>query len=177
MNRSWGKNSRSLHSASSRCSLRPESSRKHLIVRIAGVLRLRAIKPFVMRQICEALRSRMTMGRAALPAGDWLLVKRTAGPSASLGGCDFLRLRPESSEQHPPMVIAGVLRLRAINPSLCDRSARRFAPTARRGRQDDGFVWGGRLLAVIALPTRKKAFAGCGGEQRKGASPHLVQPM
>ena len=176
MNRSWGKNSRSLHSASSRCSLRPESSRKHLIVRIAGVLRLRAVS----HSLCDRSARRFAQddnGEGALPSGDWLLVKRTADPSASLGGCDFLRLRPESSEQHPPMVIAEVLRLRAINPSLCDRSARRFAPTARRGRQDDGFVWGGRLLAVIALPTRKKAFAGCGGEQRKGASPHLVQPM
>ena len=72
MNRSWEKNSRGLHSASSRCSLRPESSRRHLIVRIAGVLRLRAIKPFVY-----------------------------------------------------------------------DRSAKRFAPTASRGRQDDGFAEGG----------------------------------
>jgi hypothetical protein len=31
--------------------------------------------------------------------------------------------------------IAGVLRLRAIKPSVCDRSAKRFA-------QDDGFVRG-----------------------------------
>jgi hypothetical protein len=32
-----------------------------------------------------------------------------------------------------------------LSPGLCpitDRSARRFAPTARRGRQDDGFVGG-----------------------------------
>jgi hypothetical protein len=32
-----------------------------------------------------------------------------------------------------PTSIAGILRLRAINPPVCDRSVRRFA-------QDDGFV-------------------------------------
>jgi hypothetical protein len=42
-------------------------------------------------------------------------------------------LWPESSEQHLPKNIAEVLRLRAVEPSLCDRSARRFA-------QDDGLV-------------------------------------
>jgi hypothetical protein len=42
-------------------------------------------------------------------------------------------LRPESSQEHPPASIAGVLRLRAIKASVCDRSAKRFA-------QDDGFV-------------------------------------
>jgi hypothetical protein len=40
---------------------------------------------------------------------------------------------PESSQEHLPTSIAGVLRLRAINPPVFDRSARRFA-------QDDGFV-------------------------------------
>jgi hypothetical protein len=34
-----------------------------------------------------------------------------------------------------PRSIAGVLRLRAIKLSVCDRFAKRFA-------QDDGFVWG-----------------------------------
>ncbi len=62
------------------------------------------------------------------------------------GGCDFFNfpdsLWPESSEEHLPASIAGVLRLRAINPLLCDRSAGRFAPTARRGRQDDAFPEG-----------------------------------
>ena len=48
--------------------------------------------------------------------------------------------RPGSSEEHLPTSITEVLRLRAIRPSVCDRSATRFAPTARRGRQDDGFV-------------------------------------
>src|ERR1700760_2317109 len=60
----------------------------------------------------------------------------TADPSASPGACDLFifrcRSRPESSQEHLPTSIAGVLRLRGINPSLCDRSARRFA-------QDDGF--------------------------------------
>jgi hypothetical protein len=46
-----------------------------------------------------------------------------------------LRSRPESSQEHLPGSIAGVLRLRAIRPLLCDRSAKRFA-------QDDGFVRG-----------------------------------
>jgi hypothetical protein len=44
-------------------------------------------------------------------------------------------LWPESSEEHPPTSIAGVLRLRAISSPSCDRSARRFA-------QDDGFEEG-----------------------------------
>ena len=51
--------------------------------------------------------------------------------SAALGVCDFFNfpcsLWPESSEEHLPTSIAGVLRLRAINPLLCHRSARRFA--------------------------------------------------
>jgi hypothetical protein len=56
----------------------------------------------------------------------------------TLGVCDFIfrcSLRPESSQEHLPTSIAGVLRLRAIKPSVCDRSAKRFA-------QDDGFVGG-----------------------------------
>jgi hypothetical protein len=44
-------------------------------------------------------------------------------------------LWPESLEEHLPASIAGVLRLRAVNPSLCDESARRFA-------QDGDFVEG-----------------------------------
>jgi hypothetical protein len=52
-------------------------------------------------------------------------------------------LRLESSQEHLPTSIAGVprprsgqaLRLRAIKPTVCDRSAKRFA-------QDDGFVGG-----------------------------------
>ena len=99
---------------------------------------------------------------------------------APVGGCDFFNfncgLWPESSEEHLPTSIAGVLRLRAINPPLCDRSARRFAqddaflqgtkqhlvgckkqekiekvtgsPTARRGRRDDNYV---DLLRSIPL--------------------------
>jgi hypothetical protein len=67
------------------------------------------------------------------------VIKKTADPSASLGACDFFNfpcsLWLESCEEHLPTSIAGVLRLRAIDPPLCDRSARRFA-------QDDGFVEG-----------------------------------
>jgi hypothetical protein len=44
-------------------------------------------------------------------------------------------LRSENFQEHLPTSIAGVLRLRAIKPSVCDRSAKRFA-------QDDGFVGG-----------------------------------
>jgi hypothetical protein len=44
-------------------------------------------------------------------------------------------LRVESSQEHLPTSIAGVLRLRDIKHSVCDRSAKRFA-------QDDGFVKG-----------------------------------
>ena len=40
---------------------------------------------------------------------------------------------PESSQEHLPTSIAGVLRLRAIKPFVYDRSAKRFA-------QDDGLV-------------------------------------
>jgi hypothetical protein len=75
---------------------------------------------------------------------------------------------PESCEEHVPISIAGVLRLRAVSPVLSDPSARRFAqdddsvvgiknigssakntkrskkctssPTAGRGRQDDDSV-------------------------------------
>jgi hypothetical protein len=42
-------------------------------------------------------------------------------------------LRPESSQEHLQTRIAGVLRLRAIKLSVCDKSAKRFA-------QDDDFV-------------------------------------
>jgi hypothetical protein len=66
---------------------------------------------------------------------------RHAGTSplryAPVGACDFFDLTCslwlESSEEHLPTSIAGVLRLRAISRPLRDRSARRFA-------QDDGFV-------------------------------------
>jgi hypothetical protein len=50
-------------------------------------------------------------------------------------------LRPESSQEHLPTRIAGVLRLRAIKFSVCDKSARRFA-------QDDGFVGGLKGLEI-----------------------------
>jgi hypothetical protein len=57
-----------------------------------------------------------------------------SGATTSRGRRDDC-LRPESSQEHLPTSIAGVLRLRAIRPSVCDRSAKRFA-------QDDGFVGG-----------------------------------
>ena len=62
-----------------------------------------------------------------------------AGNPGTLGGCDFFSFScsesSESSKEHPSTSIAGVLRLRAINPALCSTSARRVA-------QDDGFVEG-----------------------------------
>ena len=72
--------------------------------------------------------------------------------SASLGVCDFFifrcSLRPESSQEHLPTSIAGVLRLRAIRPAVCDRSAKRFA-------QDDGFVGGLKYSWLDMQKTRK----------------------
>ena len=47
-----------------------------------------------------------------------------------------------------PTSIAGVLRLRAIKPSVCDRSARRFA-------QDDDFV-GGLEIQVVGYAENAK---------------------
>jgi hypothetical protein len=44
--------------------------------------------------------------------------------------------------------ITGVLRLRAIKPSVCDRSAKRFA-------QDDGFVGGLKYSWLDMQKTRK----------------------
>ena len=49
----------------------------------------------------------------------------------------------ESLEEHLPMSIAGVLRLRAMSRPLCDKFARRFA-------QDDGFVGGEKLTVSCA---------------------------
>jgi hypothetical protein len=46
-----------------------------------------------------------------------------------------------------PISIAGVLRLRAIKPIVCDRSAKRFA-------QDDGFV-GGLKIQLIGISIEK----------------------
>src|ERR1700733_1495195 len=49
-------------------------------------------------------------------------------------GCDFFQVWwPEGPEEHRPTSILGVLRLRARDPLLSDRSARRFA-------QDDDSV-------------------------------------
>ena len=69
-----------------------------------------------------------------------------------LGACDFFDLACslwlESSEEHLPTSIAGVLRLRAISRPLCDRSARRFA-------QDDGFVGGEKHPVSYAENTKR----------------------
>ena len=46
--------------------------------------------------------------------------------------------------------IAGVLRLRAIKPSVCDRSAKRFA-------QDDGFVRGLEIQLVGYAENTKRS--------------------
>jgi hypothetical protein len=60
----------------------------------------------------------------------------TPGQVAPVAACDFFDIpcssSLESSELHLPTSIVEVLRLRAINPPLSDRSAGRFA-------QDDGF--------------------------------------
>jgi hypothetical protein len=72
--------------------------------------------------------------------------------SATVGVCDFFillcSLRPESSQEHLQTSIAGVLRLRAIKLSVCDRSAKRFA-------QDDGFVGGLEYNWLNIQKTRK----------------------
>jgi hypothetical protein len=59
-------------------------------------------------------------------------------------------LRPESSQEHLPTNIAGVLRLRAIKLSVYDRSAKRFA-------QDDGFVGGLEIQPVGYAENTKRS--------------------
>jgi hypothetical protein len=71
----------------------------------------------------------------------------------------FCSLRPESSQEHLPASIAGVLRLRAIKLSVYERSAKRFPPTARRGRQDDGFV--ARLKNRLDMQKTRKQHVCC----------------
>ncbi len=112
-------------------------------------------------------------------------VRGTADPStagrdrsASLGSCDFFNfpcsLWPESSEEHLPTSIAGVLRLRAVNPLLWDRSARRFAPTARRGRQDDTFLEGIKQHLVGCKKHEKiEKVTGSQDDKRGGGRFHL----
>jgi hypothetical protein len=65
-------------------------------------------------------------------------------------------LRPESSEEHLPTSIAEVLRLRALKPSVCDRSVKRFA-------QDDGFVG---EYAENTKRAKKSPVLGANGEGR-----------
>jgi hypothetical protein len=71
---------------------------------------------------------------------------------AGVGGCDFFDffqvLGPESSGEHRPTTILGVLRLRARNPLLSDRSERHFA-------QDDGPVGVLENLLVGCVKTTK----------------------
>ena len=68
---------------------------------------------------------------------------------APVGGCDFFNfLWPESCEEHLPISIAGVLRLRAVSPVLSDRSARRFA-------QDDDSVVGIKNIGSSAKNTKR----------------------
>ena len=101
-----------------------------------------------VRRCCPELSGRMVIGDVCRAREEMPTIKRVPRGEIALSGwvvensgmhplrCyDFLCLWPESSEQHLPMVVAGVLRLRAIKPSLDDRSAGRFA-------QDDGFVEG-----------------------------------
>jgi hypothetical protein len=75
----------------------------------------------------------------------WGLSYLSPPPQTETCACDFFIFRcgsrPESSQEHLPTSIAGVLRLRAIKPSVCDRSAKRFA-------QDDGFVGGLEIQLV-----------------------------
>jgi hypothetical protein len=67
--------------------------------------------------------------------------RRNGDPVFPLGReRELLILYAGSVVEKPPksmaqISIAGVLRLRALNPSVCDGSAKRFA-------QDDGFVGG-----------------------------------
>jgi hypothetical protein len=113
-------------------------------------------------------------------------VRGTADPStacrdrsASLGGCDFFlfrcSLRSESSQKHLPTSIAGVpsatLGTGSSTPrhkaSVCDRSAKRFAPTASRGRQDDGFV-GGLECSWLGMLKHEKIEKVTGSRDDKG---------
>ena len=78
---------------------------------------------------------------------------------ATIRVCDFFifrfSLRPESPQEHLPTSIAGVLRLRAMKPSVSDRSAKRSA-------QDDDFVVSWKRFArddnsvcVVMIPLRR----------------------
>ncbi len=93
--------------------------------------------------------------RLSLTKAAGVAVSKAAWPEirVSLGACDFFDLACslwlESSEEHLPTSIAGVLRLRAISRPLCDRSAWRFA-------QDDGFV-GGEKHPVSDAENRKRS--------------------
>jgi hypothetical protein len=87
---------------------------------------------------------------------------------APVGVCDFFifrySLRPESSQEHLPTSIAGVLRLRAIKPFVCDRSAKRFA-------QDDGFVGGLEIQVVgYAENTKRSKKSQALGMTKEGAA-------
>src|SRR3984885_13631873 len=116
-----GKNSRSVHSAT------PDFL--WTLMPLADLMRL-------------SLRERRTRG---------LVLRCVAGNPGSLrlelviflsSGLVCGRKAPKSicqqaSPGFPRLRSGQALRLRAIKPSVCDRSAKRFAPTPRRGRQDD----------------------------------------
>jgi hypothetical protein len=89
------------------------------------------------------------------------LSRRSGGP----GGLDSLiGSWPESCEEHRPISIAGVLRLRAVDPLLGDWSARRFA-------QDDGLVGGLKNIPIRWAKNGKKVTTSqddgaCGGVKK-----------
>jgi hypothetical protein len=84
-------------------------------------------------------------GAPDLPVYDYL-------PFVILRACDFFNfpysLWPESSQGYLPTSIAGVLRLRAINPRVCDRSAWRFAPSKNISSKGP---WNRRSLRFASL--------------------------
>jgi hypothetical protein len=92
--------------------------------------------------------------------------------SASLGVCDFFIFRcnllSESSQEHLPTSIAVVLRLRAIKPSACDRSAKRFA-------QDYGFVGGLGNTAGWICRKHEKIEKATGSRDDKGKGSGSVE--
>jgi hypothetical protein len=96
---------------------------------------------------------------------------REVGNPAALGGCDFFNfLWPESCEEHLPVSIAGVLRLRAVSPVLSDRSSRRFA-------QDDDSVVGIKNIGSSAKnKKRSKKSQALGMTKERTALPCTALP-
>src|SRR5580700_7226566 len=97
---------------------------------------------------------------------EWSFSLIFRSPSTSLRGCDFkfpCSLWPESSEEHLQTSIAGVLRLRAVNPLLCNRSARRFA-------QDDAFLEGTKKHLVGAKSAKRSKKSQALGMKKRTAT-------